>query len=192
MSPIELPTQIPRNLHEQSHNYTNTTKSNPIKPFSPPSPHHHYFHQGISPSASGTVERAGEEIGRKPLSNCFYGGAFPHCLTEPILWKRTGQDVRGLSPKAWEWYEFVEKLCAWASNAILWARSWKREKSKWSFGRNGIFFKWFGLKMWIFELVHFWILSCDGDVLPYWDIYNIRLFSVDESIINAFFYKICG
>ena len=31
--------------------------------------------------------------------NCFYGGAFPHCLTDTHH-KVSGQDVRGLSPKA--------------------------------------------------------------------------------------------
>jgi hypothetical protein len=98
MSPIELPSPSPRREEKgQSHNYPNTTKSNPTILL----PHSHYTAiVSTSKAGVGCSKEEGKEIGRQPLSNCFCGGAFPHCLTRAMSPKRHGQDVRGLSPKA--------------------------------------------------------------------------------------------
>jgi hypothetical protein len=99
MSPIELPALPPRIREEkgQSHNYPNTTKSNPIILLLHS---HHTTIVSTSKAGVGYSKEEGKEIGRQPLSNCFYGGAFPHCLARATPPKRHGQDVRGLSPKA--------------------------------------------------------------------------------------------
>lgn len=46
------------------------------------------------------VEEGSERLEKASAAiNCFYGGAFPHCLASTHR-KASGQDVRGLSPKA--------------------------------------------------------------------------------------------
>ncbi|KAJ5150619.1 uncharacterized protein N7500_010808 [Penicillium coprophilum] len=85
MSPIELPPSTSKEVdRRQSHDYPNMTKGNPIQgkvfnhqSFPPPTPHTH-------PIVSRDIVKCNqrrEGIGHKPLSNCFYGGAFPQCLT---------------------------------------------------------------------------------------------------------------
>ncbi|KAJ5542041.1 hypothetical protein N7461_008044 [Penicillium sp. DV-2018c] len=83
MSPIELPPSDIRHPKKpdkrQSHDYPNMTKGNSIQgEITQRSPHYFQPHREMQPSG-GTGYR--ERIERKPLSNCFYGGAFPQCLT---------------------------------------------------------------------------------------------------------------
>ncbi|KAJ5501600.1 hypothetical protein N7453_006417 [Penicillium expansum] len=84
MSPIELPPSTSEEAdRRQSHDYPNMTKGNPIQEkvfyhqsFPPPTPSTH-------PIVSRDMVKCNRRVarGRKPLSNCFYGGAFPQCLT---------------------------------------------------------------------------------------------------------------
>ncbi|KAJ5787354.1 hypothetical protein N7457_002344 [Penicillium paradoxum] len=83
MSPIELPPSTSKEADErQSHDYSNLTKGNPITRkdvlppiLPPPAPNTH-------PIDSRDIVKCNRRVarGRKPLSNCFYGGAFPQCL----------------------------------------------------------------------------------------------------------------
>ena len=95
-SPQEwAPLSYPNHLRwpEQSHNYSTTTKSNPqnfVKQSASLFPNycHHCFHPFLLERRTTRRRKNGKGKGaNKPLSNCFYGGAFPHCLTaiQPIL-----------------------------------------------------------------------------------------------------------
>ncbi|EPS28933.1 hypothetical protein POX_f08007 [Penicillium oxalicum] len=82
MSPIELPPN-PQGIGRQSHDYRTTTKGNPIqgKTEVPPSSIQLRHRRPIVTSQKlSSEEHRVREVGRKPLSNCFYGGAFPQCL----------------------------------------------------------------------------------------------------------------
>ncbi|PYH83485.1 hypothetical protein BO82DRAFT_352899 [Aspergillus uvarum CBS 121591] len=88
MSPIELPTTKPQRGFgsKQSHDYPNTTKGNPDQSPSPAQARITIVsieRRHVLSATSDTDASTGREQGNKPLSNCFYGGAFPHCLTGP-------------------------------------------------------------------------------------------------------------
>lgn len=59
MSPIELPTRTAKDPREQSHDYTTSTKSNPIETLLPA----HAVPQLFPPKASGTIESRGRKQG---------------------------------------------------------------------------------------------------------------------------------
>lgn len=65
----------------QSHNYPATTKGNPVE--TTPLSNNSRYTTIVTTVETGVGHKQAHQRGNRanqPLSNCFYGGAFPHCL----------------------------------------------------------------------------------------------------------------